>query len=64
MTEKSACQFAISLLHSRERNGVIKVAHNMLAAGIALATAAEFTGLTLDAVLALNADADSGNGKH
>ena len=43
---------------------MIKVAHNMLAAGIALATAAEFTGLTLDAVLALNADADSGNDKH
>ena len=44
--------------------GVIKVARNMLAAGIAPATVAEFTGLTLDAVLGLNADAESGNGNH
>lgn len=44
--------------------GVIKVARNMLTAGIAPATVAEFTGLTLDAVLVLNADAESGNGNH
>jgi hypothetical protein len=36
----------------------------MLAAGIAPVTIAEFTGLALDAVLALQEDAHSGNGKH
>ena len=44
--------------------GVLKVARNMLAAGIAPATIAEFTGLALDAVLALQANAQSSNGQH
>jgi predicted transposase/invertase (TIGR01784 family) len=44
--------------------GVLKVARNMLAAGIAPATIAEFTGLALNAVLALQANAQSSNGQH
>ena len=44
--------------------GVLKVAHNMLAAGIAPVAIAEFTGISLDDVLALYADEHSGNGKN